>query len=101
MKPHGIILTLVRTFFMFVTSLMILSTVITNFAVVASKYDSQLAWSNFSTCVDDYTAISEDQLASSKTMNSWAIVAVVLGVIIFVIQSFFMTFQWVLYCKHD
>ena len=81
----GFFVTLVRTIIINGTSLGIFFNTSDNNVRITDTYDSQKAWFAFNSCVDDYTAISEDQLADMKTMSSFASITVALAVLILLV----------------
>ena len=68
---------------------------------VAAKQDSSRAWYEFGDCLDEYTAIGEDEVLGIEAIYPWAIITLALSLLILLIQSVFTVFQWVLCCNYS
>ena len=95
---NGCMMTFIRTLFLFGLGAVNLFLCITVFSQVAAKQHSSRAWYEFGDCLDEYTAIGEDEVSGIETIYVWAMITLILGLLIFLIQTVFTVFQWVLCC---
>jgi len=95
----SLIMALIKTLGLFFTSAMVFMVTCSNFTQISAKYHDYEAWFEFSSCLDEYTAIPEDQVDSMQTMHTFSILALILGTIIVIPHTFLMICHWIIYCK--
>ena len=98
---NGCLMTFIRTVFLFGLGVVNLFLVSTVFAAASSKHHSSQAWYEYGDCLDEYTAIGEDEVSAIKTIYAWSMVTLILGILILLINTVFTVFQWVLCCNYS
>lgn len=90
MAPDSLVYTLIRTFGSFLTTAVVSLSTVTNFAQIHAKYTDQETWAEFSDCLDEYTAIPADQVATVQQIYIYSLVALICGLVIVVPHTIFM-----------
>ena len=100
MPPHKLLFTLIRTFFLFLTSLATFSMVTQNLVSISAKYHSYANWQEFHPCLDLYTEANNREVNSLHTIYLCSVFAFIFGLLILIPHTIFTVCQWILYCKH-
>ena len=98
MPPHGLLFTLIRTCFMFLTSVGLVLIVMDNFVRIQNKFNAYKEWKAFDDCLEYLARAQMDSYSSLEKMYPAAIVALVIGFIILLTHTYLTICQWILYC---